>query len=440
MRIIERAKEVIRHQLVRNTATLQVGGVVGTLVQAVAGVMLARFLGPHEYGRYAIVMSMAAVGSVLLGAGAADAMAPVLSRARHSGDDAGARNGMLFLGKFVLVTTVIVFVLGLSMPAIADYFYDDRVIGWYGFAVLMASAISTVLLTPTQLGLQVFGRIRQLSALTFTDQAVRQVLVVTLAFAGFGVAGASIGHLVGAALVLMVSAVFWWWLRQAWPSVPSIRSLWRDVPSNGRQYIRPTLWVLADRNLAMLYGAAPIAIAALFLTTTDVSYFKIALGWVTLALSVLTPLSVLLNTELARIQVQQPHGLQARFVYITAIAVGASVVVTTVAALIARSVFGALYGAQYLEAAGLVYWLIPFGALFGLGIALGPMWRALDKVRISIIINVLVLGVGIPLALMAMRQWGALGAVAMVTGWYTVSHAISFVYLLRALKVENSTQ
>ena len=433
MVIFERARYFINHHFVRKSVLLQAGNIAGTFVQAVAGVVLARLLGPHEFGRYAIVMSMAAVGSVLLGAGAADAMAPVLSRARHSGDDARMRDAMLFLGKFVLITAAIVFVLGLSMPALAEHFYNNRMIGWLGFVVLMASAVSTILFTPTQLSLQVFGRIGRLSALTFTDQAVRQSLVVALAFAGLGIVGASLGHLFGSVLIMITAAVFWRRLRSEWPLMPSIGSLWSSFPDDGKRYIRPTLWVLADRNLAMLYGAAPVALAALFLTTTDVSYFKIALGWVTLALAVLSPVSVLLNTELARIQVQQPMRLRARFVQVTGVAVIASAFVTGIAALIARPVFHLLYGVQYADAVPLVYWLVPFGALFGLGIALGPMWRAMSRVRVSIIINMVVLGVGVPLALLAMRQWGVLGAVAMVTLWYTASHLASFVYLMKTL-------
>jgi O-antigen/teichoic acid export membrane protein len=112
---------------------------------------------------------------------------------------------------------------------------------------------------------------------------------------------------------------------------------------------------------------------------------------------------------------------------------GVSTFVTAIAALVAQPVFTILYGAVYAPAVSLVYWLIPFGALFGLGVALGPMWRALNKVKISIGINVVALSIGIPLGMVALAQWGMVGAVAMVTGWYTVSHGVSFTYLVRLL-------
>ena len=436
--MISKIQALLKRPFILNAASFQIGSVGAMLVQAIAGVILARILGPNEFGRYAIVMSMAAIGSVLLGAGATDAIAPVLARAKHSQDDDEIRNVILFLGKFVLITSVIVLILGLTMPIIAQYLYGDASIGWYGLAVLTAAAISTMFFAPTQLGLQVFGYIGRLSILTFSDQFIRQCFVVTLVLSGFGVLGASIGHLFGALIVMLTAGLFWIYLRRSATKLPSIKSLWIKYPQNGRKYLAPTLWVLIDRNLAMLYGAAPVAIAGLFLATTDVSYFKIALGWVTLALAVLSPISTLLNTELARIQIQQPEKLRSRFLQVTLLSVASSAVVTAMAAVVARPVFNLLYGSQYINAVPLVYWLTPFGALFGLGIALGPMWRALNMVRSSIVINLIVLGVGIPLSFVALQQWGALGAVAMVTGWYTISHAVSFLYLFKSLKRLNS--
>jgi len=332
-----------------------------------------------------------------------------------------------------VATAGLVIVLGFALAPLAARLYGDAVLGWYALTVLAAAAVSTLLLVPVQLALQLFGRIRSLSVLTLVDQGVRQGFVVSLVLLGAGVLGASAGNLAGALAVMAVAALFWRSLTHADAALPSLRDLWLRTPDDGRRHIGPTLWVLADRNLAMLYGAAPIAVAGLFLATAEVSYFKVALGWVTLALSLLGPVSTLLNTELARIQVQQPERLRRQFVRVTLLALAASMALTLAAAAVAGPVFGLLYGQAYLPAVPLVYWLMPFGGLFGLGVALGPMWRALDRVRVSIVINLLVLGAGIPLGVLALRHWGTYGAVVMVTVWYTVSHVASLAYLLRRL-------
>jgi len=78
--------------------------------------------------------------------------------------------------------------------------------------------------------------------------------------------------------------------------------------------------------------------------------------------------------------------------------------------------------------------LFVYGALFGIGVGLGPMWRAIGQVKISIIINLIILGLGIPLGLWLIKSYGLWGAVIMVTLWFSVSHLVSFFYLLRKLK------
>ena len=75
-----------------------------------------------------------------------------------------------------------------------------------------------------------------------------------------------------------------------------------------------------------------------------------------------------------------------------------------------------------------------YGSLFGIGVGLGPMWRAINKVKVSILINSIILGVGIPLGLWLIKSHGLWGAVIMVTVWFSVSHLISFFYLMRKLK------
>src|SRR3989304_54945 len=152
MPVLEFIRKIVSRPFIRRSAVFQVGSIGAMLVQAAAGGVLARILGPEEYGRYAIVMSLAAIGAVFLGTGAADAMAPVLSRARHGNDDRGFRAAILFLGKFVLVTGILVALLGVFvMPQVGEHIYHDSALGRYAALVLTASAVSTLLFTPAQL-------------------------------------------------------------------------------------------------------------------------------------------------------------------------------------------------------------------------------------------------------------------------------------------------
>ena len=109
------------------------------------------------------------------------------------------------------------------------------------------------------------------------------------------------------------------------------------------------------------------------------------------------------------------------------------IVVIIVAVLAAPLAIPLLYGDDFSGSVAYVQALFVFAALFGLGVGLGPMWRALNKVNVSIFINISVLTVGIPSGIWLLKAYGLTGAVIMITAWYTVSHAVSFAYLYRKL-------
>ena len=156
--------------------------------------------------------------------------------------------------------------------------------------------------------------------------------------------------------------------------------------------------------------------------------------YIILAMSVLGPISTLLNVHFPTVQVRDGWRLRNSFIRVTLYATGLSAIVTFVVLAISPLVFRILYGVAYLPSVPYVMGFGLFGALFGLGIGLGPMWRAVGKVQVSIIINLVTLGLGVPLGIWLITVWHIWGAVAMVTLWYTLSHMASFLYLLKALK------
>lgn len=441
MRLLEHAKKFASHHLVQKTATLQAGGALGTLIQAVAGVILARLLQPELYGRYALAFSVASISSVFIGSGMLDAVTPAVSRAWATGDSDALRRAVGFYGRFFVVCALVTMVIAAFLPAITGILYRNSSVGFFAVAIVVASMISTTLFSLTQLTLQVAGRFRTLAGLTLTDVIVRYGAMVGLVSAGFGVWGAVSGHLIGAGVLFGVSAVLYLRVERAFGIVPPLVSLTALArQASWRPLLGPTIQVLADSNIAMLFGALPVAMVGLHAAGAELAYFKLAFGYIILAMSVMGPVSTVMNVHFPSVQTTDPLHLRATFVRVTLISLALSAAITAVVLLISPFVFRILYGEVYLPAVQYVYGFAVFGAFFGLGVGLGPMWRAVNRVRISIIINLVTLGLGVPLGLWLIARWHLWGAVAMVTLWYTLSHAISFTYLLRILKVENEPQ
>ncbi|MEK7589156.1 MAG: oligosaccharide flippase family protein [Patescibacteria group bacterium] len=424
-----------QHSFVRNVATLQAGNFFGTAIQAVVGILLARFLQPEQFGVYALVFSLASLTSILLGTGIQDAITPAISRAWFQGDKEEVGHILAFWVKLILMTAILTLVVSTVLPWAGGRFYRNTDIGFYAMVIVAASVISTLIFSFTLLALQISGHIRGMMLLTLSDQSVRYGFSLALVIGGFGVLGAVAGHLFGAMIVVCVAGIIWMYLHRRYALIPSLSILVDSARrANLRRLLKPSLWVSLDRNIAMLYMSLPVALAGLFITTTEVTYFKLSFGYISLAMSLLGPISVLLNVEFPKIQVENSKKLISHFIRVSLYATGLSVLITTGAIIASPVMFKILYGEAFMPSVPYVFGLFLYGALFGIGVGLGPMWRAIDRVKTSILINLCTLGAGIPLGIILIREFHVWGAVAMVTLWYTVSHLASFIYLATKLR------
>ncbi len=424
-----------QHWFVRNMFTLQAGSFIGTFVQGLGGVLLVRILQPELYGVYVLAFGVAGLASLFLGAGVQEASTVLLSESYAKGERERMQEMLAFLVKMSLWGAVLGLLFALAAPALTSYWYDDPMIGWYGALIVIASVVSSLWFSFVVVSSQIAGEIRSMAMLTMTDQVLRMTLSVILALAGFGVFGAVMGHLVGSLIVFFVSMKIWQSLRRRYNMFPSLGVLSGLVKRVSiRKYFSFSFWITVDRNLATLYAVVPVLLTGFFVSTSEVTFFKLAFGYVNIALSFLGPVSTLLNVEFPKMKVENRDHLADNFSRVTGYGIVLSTLLTAAAVVISPLAFRILYGPSAEASVPYIFGLFAYGALFGLGIALGPMWRALNRVKVSITINVLTLTIGLPLGLLFLKFWHLWGAVILVTVWYTVSHLVSFLYLARRLR------
>ena len=224
-RIREQFLNLTRHWFVRDVVTLQIGSFAGTLVQAIAGVALARLLQPELFGLYTLAFSMASVASIVLSSGAQDAVTTIAGEAHARKDATTLKNSLAFLIKYGLSAGAVASVLALLAPWIADMLYGNRIIGLYAEVLILASIISTLLYSVTLVALQVSGMISRLAFLTLMDSLVRYLCSILLFVVGFGVLGAVMGHMVGAIVVALFAALSWRTIVRTDSLFPRLRSL-----------------------------------------------------------------------------------------------------------------------------------------------------------------------------------------------------------------------
>ena len=420
---------------IRNVATLQIGSFGGTLVQAVFGILIARLLQPELFGIYSLSIGLAALAGLLLGAGMQDAVATLVGSAYAKNDKEELRDVLTFLLKITFYAGLATLLIFFFIPSIANHFYGNSMIGWYAGVIILAVFFSSSFNAIVQLGLQVAGRIKPLALIIFGDQFLRSGLALLFVFFGFGVLGGVSGHLIGAVGISILSLLIWNKLQNFNGIFPSFRyllnNIWR-VPI--KKYFRFSLWVAIDRNMGNLFMALPIVLTGIYVSSGEVAFFKLAFGYINLVLSLLGPISILLNMEFPKTQVEDPQRLRTNFLKVSMFGLLISVGLTLVAVVISPLAFRILYGESFTPSVSYVFGLVAYGALYGIGVGLGPMWRAINKVKVSILINLIVLGAGIPLGLWLIKVYGLWGSVVMVTIWFSVSHFVSFVYLVKKLK------
>ncbi len=424
----------MRHFL-RKAVGFQIATGVASVLQSIAGIILARVLKPELFGEFSLAFSVASVASVILASGIQDALMPRIAHAHARGDGDAVLSGFGYWMKWLGASVGFVAVVAVLLPMITAHLYGSAAVGAFAAVILAASLVSSSLLSVAHVSAQLIGRIGTLSWLTVADIVVRYGAAVVLVLAGAGVLGASTGHLIGAVVMAIVAWPVISGLTHDDPLVPSVPRMFRRARTvSWHLHLSHGLWVWVDRNFGMLYQALPVVFVGIVVPVAQVAFFKLAFGYLNTAFALLIPLSVLLNTEFAKIRAQTPERLRSSFITLSLGGMVLAGALTAVALAAGRWVFLLLYGAAYLPSVPLVYGLGLYGIMFGLGIGLGPMWRTLGKVRVSVMINLCVLAVGIPLGLWLVHAYGAWGGVAIVTFWYTASHLVSFIYLLRALK------
>jgi O-antigen/teichoic acid export membrane protein len=434
-RIREKIEYYRDHQFVRNTAILQVISMAANVFQALAGIALARILQPDLFGVYALSFGLAGLISVFLGLGASDAVLTIASEAHARHEPEKIREAFAFLAKITVILGVVALVGALFAPLIASRLYHNSMIGMYAAVVVVASLISTTAYSFTTIGLQIARRIRPMALLGLMDQVTRTSLALLFVLVGLKVFGIVLGHLLGASLVCIVSAIMWRKLSREVPEFPTIKQLLQHVRGAAlKKYFGFSVWIAIDRNLSNLYNILPVMIAGIYVSTTQVTFFKLGFAYMNLGLGFLGPIGTLLNSEFPKMKAQSLERMGRNFVRVSLYGLALSTGIAVAAAIAAPLAFRILYGVKFMQSVPFVYGFLPYTMIMGLGIGLGSSFRALNKVKFSIGLHIVNLGIGVPIALLLTKHFGPWGMVASVTIWYLIAILTAFFYINRHLR------
>jgi O-antigen/teichoic acid export membrane protein len=320
-------------RVVRGGAVRGLGYVAGNVFSAAASVLLLRYLGPGEFGRYVTVTAVVAIVGGITDAGLTATGARELSvlpkgpaRRRLTADVAGIR----------IVLTAIGVAVGTAFSLVAGY-GSALVVGTVlmGAGLLLTNAQSAMLLP-----LSVELRNERVTA----NEVARQVLTVAgiavLVVAGTGLVPFFAVQIAVGAVVLLASPLL---LGRGGFIVPQFHwARWKPV-------IRETLPLAVAVVLSVLYFRVLVVMMSLLTDDVQTGIFGTAYR----IFEILVGLPILLNTVVLPVVSAAPAADRARYVLQRMVEVGATIGagIAVVVAVAAVPIVLALGGPEYREAA-----------------------------------------------------------------------------------------
>lgn len=384
-----------------SSLALRLAGLLSTFA---LGVVLARSLGPAEYGVYGLVVTISAIAMTIGLVGTQQLAVRELSVRSSVGDWPGVR---FLIRQFGLVTFAVLFLLGIVAVATAFALAPagDPAPQLTALGALLALATAFTALTAAEL--RGLGAMIQGQAM---DLAVRPaaafllILLVVLAGRPLNASGALAIQVLVAAIAVGISLS---WVRKAIPmqsrTGEPVRIAWLGTAI-------PLLLVELLRQLDGAYG---MILVAWFATAEELGIFRVALSC---AVVVGLPVSIFHIIQAPAVSKHYKFGETAQLqeiLSITSAWVVALVAPITLAAwLIGRPAIVVVFGESYADAWLPLFILCLAQLAYGY-FGMGPVMVAMcEGERQLIKIYLVSVGLGLAAALPLVRAFGASGAAA----------------------------
>ncbi len=451
-------ERLLRRKFVQDTLALQIGKGGNAAISLVASVLIARLMGPTVFGEWALTVSFIAIWSAFNLTGVGPSTVTKLSAAIGARNDGEILNLMSFFIKMSLIWALpfIVFLFSAGIP-VASYFYSHPVSfgGLAGLPVTLeqpypgigvAAAVFALVLIPDtfyNLIITVLTSRRSMRLLAvfqnvnnFTQSAcVITALLVSPTLAGM-VAGRIVYSLITAGMAL------WLYARERergavpLPSMSQVLAHVRRVPL--RPYWRFGLSIALDRNLATLFLQIPMQIVGITAGAAAAGYLQLAIKAIQVPNNFTS--AVFDNLQSAAPQAvgkgeytRLRRNMRQVLLVMLVGAVGFYALFALAVLLVGDWLIPLVYGAEWAPTVPLLVLLAVFGAVTTVGGLFGPLYRALEMVRVAMLCKVIALALGLLPGVWLAQQAGAQGGALMISLLFTLSVSLTALTTLWVL-------
>jgi O-antigen/teichoic acid export membrane protein len=390
-----------RQAFVRSGLWSLVLRVAGLVSGFALGVLLARMLGPTEFGIYGLVTTAAAIGMSIAQLGTPQLAVRELSVRSAGGDWAAV---IAIIRQFAIAVTLAgvgIGLLALAAGAVTGASRFDLGLIVQGAVLALFTAHTAVLGAELRgLGALVKGQAMDIAvrpALTFA-------IVATLLLAG-GRLSASFALTISNLVALAAVAVSALWL---WRAIPRAISVGPAVP-----WLRTALPLGAVDVLRQFDGSYGVVLVGWLSTGVELGVFRVAVACAVLAAMPVTIFHIVLAPTLSRLHAASNRAEMQRLLTWTAAAMSGVMLPVAIAAwFIGKSLIALVFGAAYADA-WLPLFLLTLAQLIYAAFGMGPILLAMcDGERDLIRIYLIAVGAAVLAAIPMTLAWGGAGAAA----------------------------
>jgi O-antigen/teichoic acid export membrane protein len=384
-KIVIKFKEFIKTSFVKDVGFLQISNFFSIFVSTIGSIILARLLRPEMYGTYGIIFAFVGTVGIFMNWGADYAGLTLLAEAYAIQDKEKIINILTYYIKLTFFVILIIGSLGIIFsPFITKLLYHDAQIGNWGRIVLAGVCLGAAY-NLLNVILQASRKIKFLVVLEILNKLIFTLLPIIFVLLGLGLSGVVWGYFISAITFLCASLLILYFLSRNGQLLISFKDVFRNFRKvNFKKYFKFGFLIAINKNLGSLLSLLPILALGIYAASSDVAYFKIAIGYIGIPLMVLDPITKLLGVQLPKSKTYGIDTLKKHF-YRTSLWSG----LISLGLILPFIVFGPFlirifYGAEYGGSIGLIYWLSLFGVISGFSVGLGPIYRTLDKMKIAI--------------------------------------------------------
>lgn len=432
---------MIFHPFSRDVAILQAGTIFNTVISFLSSLIFARLLGPEGYGYYALVFAFAGLINIFQEFGIGQGTINLLARAFARNDADEARKIFSAFTKISIWAALSSGLLGIIFsPLLAKIFYQDVYLGKLAAVVVAATAL-TYFYPVATIALQVIRKIKLLAVLESLHKFFMSGLPVVLLWGGMGVLGIVAGHF--AAVLVLSLAGFMVYQRFARERMflPKFQEFLGAAFEKGylKNFFLFGFEIAASKNLIKLAQTIPILLVGYFLTTDSaLGFYKIALGYVSLPIVLLGPVSRLLNVQFPKTETLGEGRLLRRFWQVTFLSAVLTGVMILPLILLGPFLIRLFYGINYEPAIKMIYPLALYPVFMSLGVGLGPLFRTLNRMKVAILIQIISLILLIPGTYYLIGAYAIKGLIAVVLIFSLLPTLMSLAYFYRPKNGGNS--